>query len=48
LLTFITEKVERYKRITLIIKDNVIEKVFNPVFPPDQNATEVLSWLKHQ
>jgi len=44
--TFIAEEVERYKRITLIIKDNVIEKVFYPVFPPDQNATEVLSLYK--
>jgi peroxiredoxin len=45
--TFITEGVERYKRITLIIKDNVIKKVFYPVFPPDQNAADVLDWFKH-
>ena len=44
--TFIVEGTERYKRITLIIKDNVIKKIFYPVFPPDHNATEVLSWYK--
>ena len=36
---------ELYKRLTLIIKDGRVEKVFYPVFPPDSNADEVLSWL---
>jgi peroxiredoxin len=36
------------KRLTLIIVDGEIIKVFYPVFPPDQNAVEVLGWLsKH-
>ena len=43
--TFTVEGVERYKRITLIINAKTIEKVFYPVFPPDQNAEDVLSWL---
>jgi len=34
------------KRITLIVEDCVIQKVFYPVFPPDRNALEVLDWLK--
>lgn len=34
------------KRITLIVEDCVIRKVFYPVFPPDRNALEVLDWLK--
>lgn len=34
------------KRITLIVRATRITKVFYPVFPPDQNATDVLSWLK--
>jgi peroxiredoxin len=34
------------KRITLIIRDGMIEKVFYPVFPPDQNAATVLAWLE--
>lgn len=33
------------KRITLIVRDGTIAKVFYPVFPPDKNAEEVLSWL---
>lgn len=34
-----------YKRVTLIVRDHKIEKVFYPVFPPDQNAAEVLAYL---
>jgi len=37
------------KRLTLIVTNGQIVKVFYPVFPPDQNATEVLAWLsKHR
>jgi peroxiredoxin len=32
------------KRLTLVISDGVIEKVFYPVFPPDGHAAEVLAW----
>lgn len=34
-----------YKRVTLVARDGEIAKVFYPVFPPDRNASEVLSWL---
>jgi peroxiredoxin len=34
------------KRMALIIDDGVIVKVFYPVFPPDQNAAEVIGWLR--
>ncbi len=34
------------KRLTLIALDGRIEKVFYPVFPPDKNADEVLTWLR--
>ncbi|MFI1969857.1 peroxiredoxin [Streptomyces cinnamoneus] len=34
-----------YKRLTLIVRDGVIERVFYPVFPPDQHAEQVLGWL---
>lgn len=34
------------KRFTLIIDDGVVKHVFYPVFPPDQNAGDVLTWLK--
>ena len=33
------------KRITLIVRDGKIAKVFYPVFPPDRNADEVIEWL---
>jgi peroxiredoxin len=33
------------KRLTLILRDGRIEHVFYPVFPPDQNAADVLAWL---
>lgn len=35
-----------YKRLTLIIEAQVIRKVFYPVFPPNQNAAQVIDWLK--
>ena len=34
------------KRMVLIIDDGVITKVFYPVFPPDQSAAEVVTWLR--
>lgn len=34
------------KRITLICDNGVIKKVFYPVFPPDQNVNEVISYMK--
>jgi peroxiredoxin len=34
------------KRITMIVRDGRIEKVFYPVFPPDQDAERVLSWIR--
>ena len=34
------------KRLTLIIDAGVISKTFYPVFSPDQNAQEVIDWLR--
>ncbi len=34
-----------YKRLTLITRDDAIEHVFYPVFPPDEHARQVLAWL---
>ncbi len=34
------------KRLTLIVNDGQIKKVFYPVFPPDKNAEDVINWLK--
>ncbi len=37
------------RRVTLVIRDGRIAKVFYPVFPPDRNADEVIAWLeRHQ
>ncbi|HET8893809.1 MAG TPA: peroxiredoxin [Gaiellaceae bacterium] len=35
-----------YKRITLVADAARIVKVFYPVFPPDENAANVLDWLR--
>jgi len=34
------------KRLTLVASEGRIERVFYPVFPPDQNAEEVISYLR--
>ncbi len=34
------------KRLTLVIRDGVIEHCFYPVFPPGTHAAEVLAWLR--
>jgi peroxiredoxin len=44
--TFETSGMILLKRLTLVIHDGIIEHVFYPVFPPDQNAAEVAAWLR--
>ena len=44
--TFTVAGMELFKRVTLISHNGQIKKVFYPVFPPDQNAGEVLAWLR--
>ena len=34
------------KRMAWVVESGRITRVFYPVFPPDKNADEVLSWLK--
>src|SRR5260370_770599 len=36
------------KRLTLVIRDRAVVKVFYPVFPPTLNADEVLCWVKSE
>ena len=43
--TFEVDGMKLIKRLTLIASDGAIVKVFYPVFPPDENAGEVLAWL---
>lgn len=33
------------KRCTMVVDDGHVAKVFYPIFPPDQNANEVIAWL---
>lgn len=43
--TFAVDGMTLIRRLTLIVRDGVIEQVFYPVFPPDASAGVVLAWL---
>ena len=43
--TFEVAGMRLVKRLTLAVRSRVIEAVFYPVFPSDQNASQVLHWL---
>lgn len=45
--TFTADGMRLIKRVTLVLQDGQIEKVFYPVFPPDRNAEEVIGWLRY-
>lgn len=36
------------KRLTVISINSIIQKVFYPVFPPNQNAEDVLNWFSNR
>ena len=44
--TFEVDGMVLLKRLTLVIDEGWIEKVFYPVFPPDRSAEEVVAWLE--
>jgi peroxiredoxin len=44
--TFEVEAATLYKRLTIVAEEGRIMKVFYPVFPPDENAGDVLAWLR--
>ena len=44
--TFTAAGMELFKRLTLVVENGTIRKVFYPVFPPDRNADDVLAWLR--
>jgi peroxiredoxin len=46
--TFEFEGVTLYKRLTVVVQACAIAKVFYPVFPPDENAAEVVAWLEER
>jgi len=35
-----------YRRVTLVLEACAVSKVFYPVFPPDENAAQVVAWLR--
>ena len=43
--TFEVEGMTMIRRLTLVALDGAIEKVFYPVFPPDQAAEQVIVWM---
>jgi len=46
--TFEAEGMTLIKRLTLVIEEGEILKVFYPVFPPGKNAQEVADWLSER
>ena len=46
--TFEIEGHVLYKRLAVVAEDGRIVKVFYPVFPPDENADDVLRWLRER
>ena len=44
--TFRIEGLTLYKRLALVAEGCAVAKVFYPVFPPNENAHEVLAWLQ--
>ena len=44
--TFEYQLSDYIKRITLIVTDGLIQKVFYPVFPPDGNVHDVIDWIE--
>lgn len=43
---FETHGMVLHKRLTAVLRDGLVEKVFYPVFPPDRNAAEIVEWLR--
>ena len=44
--TFVVDGMTLLRRLTMVLDDGVITKVFYPVFPPDRSAAEVVAWLR--
>lgn len=44
--TFVILGNKLLQRTTLVLRQGRVEKVFYPVFPPNLNAEEVLTWLR--
>jgi len=46
--TFRVASMTLIKRLTLVIFEGRVDKVFYPVFPPDKDAEEVIAWLQQR
>lgn len=46
--TFEADGMTLLKRLTLVLDDGGVSKVFYPVFPPDRSAEEVVAWLRER
>ncbi len=44
--TFEVEGMRLIKRLTLVVRGNMIEAVLYPVFPPNESAEQTVQWLK--
>ncbi|MFD5392559.1 MerR family transcriptional regulator [Streptomyces sp. NPDC127074] len=44
--TFEADARRLFKRLTLIVRDGVTEHAFYPIFPPNEHAQQVLTWLR--
>ena len=44
--TFFINNQAYIKRLTIVVNNYKIIKVFYPIFPPDKHIVEVLDWLK--
>ncbi len=44
--TFWVDGMTLLRRLTMVLDDGVISKVFYPVFPPDRSAADVVAWLR--
>ena len=43
--TFLVNNKKYLKRVTMIVENSIIKKVFYPIFPPNIHINEVLEWL---
>jgi peroxiredoxin len=46
--SFSAAGVELLKRLTLVVENGIILKVFYPIIPLDRNAADVLDWLRNR
>lgn len=46
--TFEVEGVALIRRLTLVVRDGVIERVCYPVSPPDRDTRGVADWLENE